>query len=240
MSNANARPRMSSPSRLPLAADGVFRRAEGARVLAPQVDIAVAAAGRESQRSSWWPARSSQQPWWDGFSGPGGWSFGPLTDSDDALWHESGRSFTVLAGLEWKLLMQAFAEAQTLIPAESWLELRYEDVIERPREQVQRLLLDLGLESTAELRAVVLPPSSSLPTAPASWTARWSGQRQCRCERSRHQRGGDRLCASVRPQSRCLVGRGLLDALRPGQLVPRRGGAGDAVSRLGVNSIRQA
>ena len=31
--------------------------------------------------------------------------------------------------------------------------------------------------------------------------------------------------------SLCLVGRGLLDALRPGRPVPRRGGAGDAVSR---------
>jgi omega-hydroxy-beta-dihydromenaquinone-9 sulfotransferase len=90
-----------------------------------------------------------QQPWWDGFSGPGGWSFGPLSASDDALWHESGRSFTVLAGLEWKLLMQAFAEAQALVPAESWLELRYEDVVERPREQVQRLLDHLGLAWTA-------------------------------------------------------------------------------------------
>jgi hypothetical protein len=90
-----------------------------------------------------------QQPWWDGFSGPGGWSFGPLSDSDDALWQESGRSFAVLAGLEWKLLMGAFAEAQALIPAESWLELRYEDVVERPREQVQRLLDHLGLEWTA-------------------------------------------------------------------------------------------
>ena len=58
-------------------------------------------------------------------------------------------------------------------------------------------------------------------------------QCQCRRERSRHQRGGDRLCAAQdrQPQSRCLVGRGLLDALRPGRLVPRRGGAGDALSR---------
>jgi hypothetical protein len=55
----------------------------------------------------------------------------------------------VLAGLEWKLLMQAFAEAQALVPAESWLELRYEDIVERPREQVQRLLDHLGLEWTA-------------------------------------------------------------------------------------------
>jgi hypothetical protein len=90
-----------------------------------------------------------QQPWWNGFSGPGGWSFGPLSEQDDALWQESGRSFTVLAGLEWKLLMRAFAEAQALMPPESWLELRYEDVVERPREQVQRLLDHLGLEWTA-------------------------------------------------------------------------------------------
>jgi hypothetical protein len=90
-----------------------------------------------------------QQPWWDGFSGPAGWSFGPLSDSDDELWQESGRSFTVLAGLEWKLLMEAFAEARALMPAESWLELRYEDVVDHPRRQVQRLLDHLGLEWTA-------------------------------------------------------------------------------------------
>jgi hypothetical protein len=69
-----------------------------------------------------------------------------LSDADSALWRESGRSFPVLAGLEWKLLMSAFDEARSRLPAESWLELRYEDVVERPREQVERLLGHLGLE----------------------------------------------------------------------------------------------
>jgi hypothetical protein len=87
-----------------------------------------------------------QQPWWAGFGGPEAWTFGPLADEDAALWRESGRSFPVLAGLEWKLLMEAFDEARSRIPAESWLELRYEDVVERPREQVGRLLDHLGLE----------------------------------------------------------------------------------------------
>ena len=32
------------------------------------------------------------------------------------------------------------------MPADSWLELRYEDMVERPREQVERLLGHLGLE----------------------------------------------------------------------------------------------
>jgi hypothetical protein len=89
-----------------------------------------------------------QQPWWTGFAGPDGWGFGQLPDEDAELWRESGRSFPVLAGLEWKLLMAAFAEARALLPAESWLELRYEDVVARPREQVQLLLDHLQLDWT--------------------------------------------------------------------------------------------
>ena len=56
-------------------------------------------------------------------------------------------------------------------------------------------------------------------------------QCQCRRQRSRYQRGGDGLCDEQdrQPQSRCLVGRSLLDALRSGRLVSRRGGAGDAL-----------
>jgi hypothetical protein len=86
-----------------------------------------------------------QQPWWAGFGGPENWTFGPLPGPDAELWHESGRSFAVLAGLEWKLLMEAFAAARGRLPEQSWLELRYEDVVARPREQIERLLAHLGL-----------------------------------------------------------------------------------------------
>jgi hypothetical protein len=89
-----------------------------------------------------------QQPWWDGFGGPGKWNFGPLPAEDEALWEESGRSFPVLAGLEWKLVMEAFDRAQALVPEQLWLELRYEDVVSEPRQQVGRLLDHLGLEWT--------------------------------------------------------------------------------------------
>jgi hypothetical protein len=87
-----------------------------------------------------------QQPWWAGFGGPEAWTFGPLREADAELWQRSGRSFPVLAGLEWKLLMEAFAAARALLPDESWLELRYEDVVARPREQIELLLSHLGLE----------------------------------------------------------------------------------------------
>jgi hypothetical protein len=90
-----------------------------------------------------------QQPWWPGFGGPQAWSFGDLSTDDRAAWEASGRSFTVLAGLEWKILMNAFSRARDSVPAERWLELRYEDVVARPREHVELLLAHVGLEWTA-------------------------------------------------------------------------------------------
>ena len=87
-----------------------------------------------------------QQPWWPGFGGPEAWTFGPLSEDEAELWMRSGRSFPVLAGLEWRRLMEAFDTARAAVPAESWLELRYEDMVARPREQVQRLLDHLGLD----------------------------------------------------------------------------------------------
>lgn len=95
-----------------------------------------------------------QQPWWAGFGGPEAWTFGPLPQADHALWEESGRSFAVLAGLEWKVLMEAFDEARAAVPPESWLELRYEDIVARPRAEIGKLLDHLGLGWTAEFDRV--------------------------------------------------------------------------------------
>jgi sulfotransferase family protein len=89
-----------------------------------------------------------QQPWWAGYGGPEAWKFGPLSEADNELWQESGRSFAVLAGLEWKLLMEAFDTAQAAVPADAWLELRYEDVVARPRDEIGRLLDHMELEWT--------------------------------------------------------------------------------------------
>jgi hypothetical protein len=104
-----------------------------------------------------------QQPWWAGFGGPEQWTFGPLSEDDSETWERSGRSFAVLAGLEWKVLMDAFDAARAAVPPESWLELRYEDVVERPREDVGRLLDHLGLAFTDDfdrrLAGLELTPS---------------------------------------------------------------------------------
>ena len=94
-----------------------------------------------------------QQPWWDGFGGPGAGAsarcptrrralagVGPLVPG-------AGRPGVEAAD------GRRSPRRSARLPAESWLELRYEDVVERPREQVQRLLDHLGLEWNDALRA---------------------------------------------------------------------------------------
>lgn len=89
-----------------------------------------------------------QMPWWRGYQGPSAWHWGPLPEPYDAEWEASGRSFVVLAGLAWKLLIDAFEAARSETPAAQWMDVRYEDVVTDPRGQVQAMLDFIGLEWT--------------------------------------------------------------------------------------------
>lgn len=89
-----------------------------------------------------------QMQWWQGFRGPEHWDWGPLSDDDRATWEAGGRSFAVLAGLEWKLLMNAFEAAKAGIAPDRWLDVRYEDFLSEPREQAARILRFMQLEWT--------------------------------------------------------------------------------------------
>jgi hypothetical protein len=87
-----------------------------------------------------------QMPWWLGFSGPERWQWGPLPPDLAAQWHDADRSFTVLAGLLWRLLVDACDAARAVVPDDQWLEVRYEDVTARPRDAFERMLGFCGLE----------------------------------------------------------------------------------------------
>jgi hypothetical protein len=91
-----------------------------------------------------------QMPWWRGYSGPSEWGWGPLPADYVTEWESSGRSFAVLAGIEWKILIDAFEAARANIPPELWLEIRYEDFIADPRTVTGEALSFLGLEWTPE------------------------------------------------------------------------------------------
>jgi hypothetical protein len=89
-----------------------------------------------------------QMPWWRGYRGPEAWGWGPLPDPYGREWASSGRSFAILAGIEWKLLMDAFEQAKAAVPAAQWLDVRYEDVVADPRGSLDGILRFLGLRWT--------------------------------------------------------------------------------------------
>jgi hypothetical protein len=93
-----------------------------------------------------------QMSWWDGYLGPDRWRFGPLPPHYRAEWEASDRSHVVLAGIAWKLLLDAFDAARAGVPAADWLELRYEDVLDEPDESIARILAICGLDMDPGLR----------------------------------------------------------------------------------------
>jgi hypothetical protein len=94
-----------------------------------------------------------QMPWWSGYQGPGAWRYGPLPQPYAELWDRSGRSFPVLAGLTWRLLMDAYVQAERAAEPERWLTVRYEDVLAKPREHFERILQHVGLPWSARFEA---------------------------------------------------------------------------------------
>jgi len=92
-------------------------------------------------------------PWWRGFEGPTEWGWGPLTDDDQRAWEDAGRSFTVLAALEWKGLMNAFEEAEAAIDPERWVNVRYEDLLRDPTATIKELIEFAGLSWTGEFES---------------------------------------------------------------------------------------
>lgn len=89
-----------------------------------------------------------QMPWWSGHLGPSRWELGPLPDGYAQEWDREGRSLVHLAGISWKLLMDAFEAARTAMPSDLWLEVRYEDLLADPRKHMDVILEFLGLSWT--------------------------------------------------------------------------------------------
>jgi hypothetical protein len=94
-----------------------------------------------------------QMGWWDGYRGPDHWYLGPLSEEHRRQWEEADHSFVVLAGLGWKLLMDAIEDARALVPADQWLDVRFEDLLDDPRGQLEEILAFLGLEWTPAFEA---------------------------------------------------------------------------------------
>lgn len=94
-----------------------------------------------------------QRPWWKGYLGVPGWGFGELPDHLRETWERHDRSLVVLAGLEWRILMDAFDATAAAIDGDRWLELRYEDIVADPRGRWAQILQLAGLSWDQDFEA---------------------------------------------------------------------------------------
>ena len=93
--------------------------------------------------------------YWRGWYGPQGWLAGLLSPEDQALWESYDRSFTALAGIEWRIQMRAMEAARKQVDPRLFMEIRYEAFCEQPMETFRRVLEFAELpESPALDRAV--------------------------------------------------------------------------------------
>ena len=70
--------------------------------------------------------------WWEGWQGPQSARGGILLPSQLEQWERYDRSFVALAAIEFNSLMDAIQTARSNIKPENFLEIRYEDLCEKP------------------------------------------------------------------------------------------------------------
>lgn len=92
---------------------------------------------------------------WDGYRGPTQWRRGELTRDQKAAWERSGRSFVTLAGIEWKILMDAFETAKRRIDPAQYLEVRYEHFAADPIALCRQILDFCNLERSPSFERTV-------------------------------------------------------------------------------------
>ncbi len=78
--------------------------------------------------------------WWTGYRGVPGWTFGALPPHYMDEWDAGRRTYSLLAGIGWKMLLDTSDDCEAALPAGSWLEIRYEDILSNPHEQFSRML----------------------------------------------------------------------------------------------------
>lgn len=83
------------------------------------------------------------------------WSGGPpLPALDD--WQRSDRDAGVLAALQWNHVVGLARQEAAALPAGRFLETRYEDFVAQPVAEVQRLLIECGLEESPDVERYIV------------------------------------------------------------------------------------
>lgn len=108
-----------------------------------------------------------QVDFWRGWHGPFDWRRGVLEPALQQEWEAHDRSFVALAGIEWKIMMNAMEKAKQSLPAENLLEIRYEDFAGDPLGTIRHVTDFCGLPWTGRFERTLRRYSVS--TANGKW-----------------------------------------------------------------------
>ena len=92
---------------------------------------------------------------WKGWGGPAALGLEPLSEAERDEWQRSGQSFVVLAAIQWKRWMDAYETAKRHIPAEQYLEIKYEDLAADPLATFGEVLEFCGLRPSLKFDGLV-------------------------------------------------------------------------------------
>ncbi|MBL8980424.1 MAG: sulfotransferase [Gemmatimonadetes bacterium] len=93
--------------------------------------------------------------WWPGWRGPSNWVWGELAPFHQAEWDRHDRSFVALAGIQWKILMDALETARRPLNAANYLDIRYEELCADPLGTFRSALEFAGLDSSPRFERAV-------------------------------------------------------------------------------------
>jgi len=91
-----------------------------------------------------------QMNWWGGYQGPKKWLWRDLTAEEYAQWQDYNYSYPFLAGIAWKILMEAFHDAEKALSTDNYLKLRYEDILQEPETNFKKIADFCSLDWTDE------------------------------------------------------------------------------------------
>lgn len=91
---------------------------------------------------------------WQGWGGPAQLGL-ELSEAERDEWDNSGRSFPVLAAIQWKRWTDAYETAKLQVPAEQFFEIKYEEFIDDPLATFGDVLEFCGLQSSPEFNRYI-------------------------------------------------------------------------------------
>lgn len=93
--------------------------------------------------------------WWLGWQGPQNWRYGHLSSEFQSEWERHGQSFVALAGIQWKIIMDAVEQGRRHVEPGNFLDVRYETLCEDPVGTIRHLVNFAGLEWTPKFESTV-------------------------------------------------------------------------------------